>query len=192
MDTLSGLIWTSYRGDALHELPPVAGVSVERCDDAAALAMVMGKSIPDVEARIAAGHLAFVARAEGAIVSHGWAATREAEFRQGTFRFAMPTGNRYLWAFATLPEWRGKGLYPRLLQHILRTEAQVADRFWVLHKASNEASRRGIERAGFELAGSICDLPNGEARLRANAGSQRIVGASELLGIPLFDPDVTH
>ena len=184
MQNPARLIWAWYRGDSLPELPPVPGFSFERCEDAAALAVAMGKPAQDVEARMAAGHLAFVVRAEGAIASHGWVATREAEFRQGTFRFTMPHGNRYLWAFVTAPEWRGRGLYPSLLQFILRAESPDAERFWVLHKASNEASRRGIERAGFQLAGWNCDLPNGEARLMAK-DRPRTEACAAWIGIPL-------
>lgn len=38
-------------------------------------------------------------------------------------RFAVPQADRYLWNFVTLPTYRGRGIYPRLLDAIVDAES---------------------------------------------------------------------
>jgi GNAT superfamily N-acetyltransferase len=66
-----------------------------------------------------------------------------------------------LWDFATLPAWRGRGIYPRLLQAVLAAEQGVAQRFWIGHTAENAASQHGIVKAGFQLVEALVMLPQG-------------------------------
>lgn len=43
----------------------------------------------------------------------------------------LPTHHRYLWGFEMLRDWRGRGIYPRLLQAILQQEqAEGATHCW--------------------------------------------------------------
>ena len=60
----------------------------------------------------------------GRPVGYGWAATRRASIGELGLAFALPRDERYLWDFATLPAYRGLGLYPRLLQAMLRAEEE--------------------------------------------------------------------
>jgi hypothetical protein len=58
----------------------------------------------------------------------------------------------------TLPEWRGKGLYPQTLAFAcksLRSRERTASRLFVDCSSFNYASKRGILKAGFQPAGWI-------------------------------------
>jgi ribosomal protein S18 acetylase RimI-like enzyme len=63
----------------------------------------------------------------GVATTYGWVATRAASIGELSIAFTLPSGDRYLWDFATDPDQQGQGLYPRLLQAIVREEQ--ADRF---------------------------------------------------------------
>jgi len=56
----------------------------------------------------------------------------------------------------TLPEFRGKGIYPAALQAILQyLRERGYRRCFICVKADNEPSIRGIEKAGFERLGAV-------------------------------------
>lgn len=78
----------------------------------------------------------------------------------------MPPSNRYLRDFATLPAWRGRGIYPRLLQAIVQQEVSDTSRFWILHQIANVASANGIRKAGFGLVAETCSVGNGNLAMR--------------------------
>ena len=116
----------------------------------------------EVERRLAEGHHVFLLRVAGEPASYGWSATGPAEIGGLPWAFTVPSNERYLWDFVTLPEFRGRGLYPQLLQEIVRHQLDEAEWFWIGHEPDNEASRRGILKAGFKLAGHVLRLPGGE------------------------------
>jgi RimJ/RimL family protein N-acetyltransferase len=65
----------------------------------------------------------------------------------------------------TLPPFRGRGLYPKALKAVVRYLAQQGlHRVFISVQEDNQASIRGIEKAGFKLVGEI--------RLRKLAGLQ--------------------
>ena len=98
--------------------------------------------------------------------------------------FPLPPGERYLWDFATLPEWQGRGVYPRLLQAIIRLEADAVQRLWIGHDADNDASRKGIERAGFQVVGAVYGDP-GRMWIDPLGALERSQAAARLVGLPL-------
>ena len=56
----------------------------------------------------------------------------------------------------TLPEFRGRGLYPRALGEILRyLKGRGYERCFICAADDNRASIRGIEKAGFRAAGAV-------------------------------------
>src|SRR6266536_1329803 len=154
----SGMAWSWWRGDPRPDLQPLAGLTVEVATADAALADLNQIQVGEVFRRVRAGHRPYLARLGGEPVAYGWVATREASFGGGRVRFEVPSPQRYLWDFATRPAWRGRGIYPRLLQAILAAEAAEAERFWILHEWFNGASRRGIARAGFQAAATLVFL----------------------------------
>jgi hypothetical protein len=61
----------------------------------------------------------------------------------GDMYWPIAPSNRGRWGFATLPAFRGSGIYPRLLQPILRREEHEAEKGWIGHRADSSASQRG-------------------------------------------------
>ena len=56
----------------------------------------------------------------------------------------------------TLPEFRGRGIYPRVLKMIVaRLTEKGIERVFICVKADNHASLRGVEKAGFTRVGQI-------------------------------------
>ncbi|GCE08056.1 GNAT family N-acetyltransferase [Dictyobacter aurantiacus] len=182
----AGLLWTWWREDSLPALPLLADLVIEQSVDSAALAGLMATTEEAVMSMLGAGHRAYLAYMGALPVAVGWSAGGRAEFGGGLVKFEVPIGNRYLYYFITLPAWRGQGIYPRLLQHILRCEEEN-ERFWIVHQHENVASQRGIEKAGFQIASKVYFIaadklalvpPSVEASERARAGSA-------LFGLPL-------
>jgi hypothetical protein len=128
--------------------PRGSGAGRATCRSHGELAGLLDLPTAELAARLAEGNQLYLARLAGRAVAFGWSASRRASFGSPQRTFELPVGERYLWGFATLPAWLGRAIYPRLLQHILRAESD-AQRFWILHRATNEASGRGIARAGF-------------------------------------------
>jgi GNAT superfamily N-acetyltransferase len=184
----SGMAWAWWRGDRVPYLEPLAGVTVEPATSDAELADLNQIRLAELLRRVRAGHRPYVANIDGQPVAYGWVATREASFGGGRVRFDVPVSYRYLWDFATLPAWRGRGIYPRLLQAILREEAAEAERFWILHEWFNIASQRGIARAGFQAAATLYVLDDGGMGLAPFESSDRGVDGAEFLGLPLLAP----
>jgi GNAT superfamily N-acetyltransferase len=120
-------------------------------------------AIPSEEGarRLADGHALFAARIDGDLAGYGWSASRRAHIGGLDLFLTIPPDERYLWDFETMPAYRGRGVYPLLLQAILRRQSDEADGFWIGHDPRNDASRRGILKAGFRIAGHIWRLSNG-------------------------------
>src|SRR3712207_4897461 len=114
--------WTE---DPLPLERPLPGFQAAPADDDVELAALNGISVDDVRARRAAGHRPYIGRLDGVPVTYGWVATREASIGELDLTFRLSPEDRYLWDFATLPEWQGRGLYPRLLQTILIAESRT-------------------------------------------------------------------
>ena len=56
------------------------------------------------------GHRPYVARMDGQTVAYGWLATRKVSIGELDINVELPSGDCYLWDFATLPDWQGRGL----------------------------------------------------------------------------------
>lgn len=147
--SLTGYRYTWWRGDTLPVLAPLANWHVEHMHDAPLLASLQRLYVPAIEARVQAGHRPYVAFLQETPVAYGWVATQMERIAEG-LEWPLGGQDRSLWDFTTLPAWRGQGIYPRLLQAILRAEVAEAERFWIGHTLENTASRRGILKAGFQ------------------------------------------
>lgn len=155
-----------HRDDPMPALSPLAGLAVRRADDAALMAALQGRTVEEIVRRLAAGHRAYVATIHGAPAAWGWVATRAGEIGEVRASFAIPDGERYLWNFVTLPASRGMGIYPRLLQAILRAESAEAERFWIAYAPENHASGSGIRKAGFAAMAEMSFDGEGRPALR--------------------------
>ena len=175
-----------HRDDPAPLLPPLAGLGVQREHDAATMARLQARPQRDIARRFDAGHRAYVARRDGATAAWGWVATREAAMGELGAAFRVPPGERYLWNFVTLPAHRGLGIYPRLLDAIVRAESGDAERFWIAYAPENHASGTGIRRAGFVDVADLSFDAAGRAALRSlvPGGGET---ASRVLGLTTGD-----
>src|SRR5262245_14794831 len=107
---------TWWVNDPLPTLPVLPDFAVRLANDDAELAALNRIPVAEVQSRRAGGHQAYIGYRQRQPVTYGWVATRSATIGELDLAFALPAGDRYLWDFATLPEWQGRGLYPRLLQ----------------------------------------------------------------------------
>ena len=82
-----------------------------------------------------AGLAIFLAEADGVVVSAGWV------------RFPSDTDFATLWGGATLPEWRGRGIYRALVCRRAQLAAERERRY--LEVDASAASRPILERLGF-------------------------------------------
>ena len=112
---------TWWRGDILPELPPLQSFSAHISTDTTLIANMNDLSVQAVEARMHSGNDPYVAYIGETPVAYGWFAIQNAGVREIQLSFTLPPHNSYLWDFQTLPEWRGRGIYPHFLQAILQT-----------------------------------------------------------------------
>ena len=183
--TADVLFYSWWRPDPYANLAHLPGFEVEIAEDYRMLAELARLDLAEILARVRDGHRPYIARLSGAPVAYGWSAVNRASIGELGLEFAIPAGNRYLWDFATLPAWRGIGIYPRLLQVILRRESIEAERFWIGHVYGNSASGRGIVKAGFGEAGAT-DCRDGRAlTFNATGPAARAHACAGVLGLGL-------
>jgi hypothetical protein len=132
-----------------------AGLRFEVCTNAELLALMGTTTVEDVIKRIANDHVAFVAYINNVPAAFGWMARSKAIIGELNHEMILPTGNRYLWNFRTVETFRGLGIYPALLQYIIRSESAEANRFWIIHAPENKSSLNGIKKAGFHYMGKL-------------------------------------
>jgi GNAT superfamily N-acetyltransferase len=150
---------TWWRGDPLPDLPPLPELSVERSRDVPLIARLTKQSEQTIAALFEAGHHPYIAFIDKQPTAYGWVATQRGGIAELHFSFAVADHAIYLWNFLTLPEWRGRGIYPHLLQEIIRQE-QTIERFWIGFEPGNDASEHGITKAGFEVVGDFVITPD--------------------------------
>jgi GNAT superfamily N-acetyltransferase len=171
------------RRDPVAEQAPLPGLMVKREENAVLMSALQVRTREEVERRFARGHRAYVARIADEPAAFGWVATRSAEIGEMAMVFDIPAGDRYLWNFVTLPSHRGKGIYPRLLDAIVRTESTEADRFWIAYAPENHASASGIMKAGFvAIAELLFDAERRPALKALLPGGGAV--ASRMFGVP--------
>lgn len=171
-----------HRDDSMPELTPLAALEVHQVWDADFMARLQGRSAETIQQRFADGHRAYVAWVNEEPAAWGWVATRTATIGEMSATFSLPRRERYLWNFVTLPAHRGRGIYPRMLQAIVRAEAATAERFWIAYAPENRASGSGIAKAGFTAQAEMSFDVNGQPALRPmqRGGAARV---SRVLGI---------
>jgi hypothetical protein len=176
--------------DPLPLVRPLPGFHAEPATDDVELAALNGITVDEVKARRDAGHRPYIGRLDGRAVTYGWVATRGATIGELGLDFCLSPEDRYLWDFATLPEWQGRGLYPRLLQTILIAESRSARRFWIIHAPENAPSGAGMQKAGLAPVGRLSFQPGGGVALAATGAIDRALAGADLLGVPLILDDL--
>lgn len=143
-----------YRTDAAPAVEARVSIEIRPESSVAVMAALQGRSPDEMAKRLDAGHRAWTAWRDGEPAAFGWLATRSATIGELGFTFRMAADDRYLWNFVTLPAHRGLGIYPRLLDGIVRAETS-AERFWIAYAPENAASQAGITRAGFRIVADL-------------------------------------
>ena len=178
---------TWWKNDSIPWFAPIPNLLVTQVDDIVEQARINRLSTQEVQSRIDGGNIPYAAYLDGQPASYGWVGTRDASIGELDLVFSLPIRQHYLWDFATLPEFRGRGLYPRLLQGILQAEAPNADKFWIIHAPENLPSGAGIDRAGFEAVGQLSFRLEGGAGLKPFDNLERAQAGAVLLGLELID-----
>src|SRR5437867_3706052 len=109
---------TWWAPDQLPHFSALPGFEAGLAPDDAALARLNRLTLAEVQVRRQAGHRPYVGCFNGTPVAYGWVATQEASIGELGLTFRLFPDNRYLWDFATLPGFQGRGIYPRLLRAI--------------------------------------------------------------------------
>lgn len=170
------------RRDPVVAQAALPGLTVRREDDVLLMSALQERTAQEIERRFDAGHRAYVAFISDEPAAWGWVATRSAAIGEMEMVFDIPAGDRYLWNFVTLPSHRGKGIYPRLLDAIVRSESAEADRFWIACAPENRASAAGIRKAGFVAIAEL-SFHGSEPRIKALLPGGGAV-ASRMFGVP--------
>lgn len=176
---------TWWASDPLMDLAPLSNFQVKLSTDDTQLAIINRITVDEVEQRRYDGHLPYIGYIDETPVTYGWVATREASIGELNLAFQIPTNNRYLWDFATLPEWQGRGLYPRLLQAIVQMEQ--AEQYWIIHAPENRPSGAGIQRAGFQAVGQLSFQHDNSLGVIPIDQPERARVGAELLGVPVIE-----
>ena len=177
---------TRRSSDPVPQMGSLSDLVVRREYNATLMATLQERGVGEIMRRFDSEHRAYVAWRNGEPAAWGWVATRVAEIGETGTSFRIPARERYLWNFVTLPTHRGLGIYPRLLDAIVRAESRgesPADRFWVAYAPENHASGAGIRKAGFVALAELSFDAEGRAALKnLLPGGARVV--SRLLGLP--------
>lgn len=145
---------TWWRGDPLPAVPDLPGFAARRETDHDLIGRLTGLLNKTIAARLGSENDLFVGLLDGEPAGYGWLAHRCGGIDELDFSFGLPDGDAYLWDFVTLPVFRGRGVYPHLLQAIVAQTSGV-ERFWIGYETRNLASERGIAKAGFHIVGDL-------------------------------------
>ncbi len=186
-----GMFHTWWRGDTLADMPSLPGLTIEPMREERDGALASGIGGEEIERRMRQHHDLWLATLNGDPAGWGWCARKALAIGELAMERALPPGNRYLWDFFTRPSLRGRGIYPRILQAIVRSDT-TAERFWLGHDLQNLASRRGIAKAGFREVGLLYRQPDGSFILVPNGDLKYATAASELFAVHLAGIERNH
>lgn len=107
-------------------------------------------------ARFSEDARALIGTQDGRIVFSAWIASARLHIDELRFTWDIPDGDAVAYDCVTMPEARGRGIYPEALRRLSGMLAEEGIRhLWIYAEADNAASLRGIEKADFEYHGSI-------------------------------------
>jgi hypothetical protein len=179
---------TWWKNDPVPELRPLPNFRVLVAPDDVELARINRIALSEVQARRQQQHRPYVGYLDGQAVAYGWVATKSASIGELNLEFPLPITDRYLWDFATLPDFQGKAIYPHLLQGILASElAEGVEHFWIIYAPENLPSGAGMNKAGLLPIGQLSFQVDGKVGLVALNHSARAAVGAELLGVPLLE-----
>lgn len=165
-----GLFWTLELGGPLpFAVKPRVPVTFQRVgpEVAGELASVMGfADSAAVSRRFGLGRHCYIGRCEDQPVTYGWITFDEEVIGGLDLRVRLLPGEAYIWDCATLPAYRGLGLYPALLACMQRElQRSGCQRIWIGMDAGNVPSQTGVARAGFRHVVDILQVRTAPARV---------------------------
>jgi hypothetical protein len=137
------------------ELPRNYQLTFKSVEDIDLIAELNNLPHEEVRRRLANDNNVYVAYYKNQPAAFGWSGSGKAFIGELNHEMILPFQHKYLWNFRTIEKFRGLGIYPQLLQHILRSESHNTECFWILHSPENLASQKGIIKAGFRLIGQV-------------------------------------
>jgi len=148
------------------------------------LARLGTTTVADVLYRLYNEHVAFIAYINDEPAGFGWMARSKAMIGELNHELSLPVHSRYLWNFRTMESFRGHGVYPALLQYIIRHEKQSAHRFWIIHAPENRSSLKGIQKTGFRFVGRLY-TSSGAALIETTEESKAYAKLLDQMGIAI-------
>lgn len=178
-------LYTLSGTDELPVIKKPAALTILESTDVALLSLLGNTPVEEVTKRLANDHLAFVAYIQNKPAAFGWMARGKAIIGELNHSLILPMQHRYLWNFRTLADYRGLGIYPALLQHIVRYEGYRAKQFWIIHAPENTSSLKGITKAGFHYVGKLYTTADGTTALEAGTQAETYRRTLEFMDIQL-------
>lgn len=175
---------TWWRRDSLPDLSPLPTFSARHSTDIEEISQLTNHSPQVIATRLQAGNRPYLAFMGDIPVAYGWVATQEGNISDLQLFFSIPPENCYLYNFLTLPEWRGRGIYPRLLQAIIRQEEQI-QRFWIGYLPDNAASGRGIEKAGIHIVSDLVVSQGQASGITLFESSEQAQASADFFRLPV-------
>jgi GNAT superfamily N-acetyltransferase len=111
---------------------------------------------PQAAERLRDGQACAIARHETEVVAYCWLARTPVWVGEIGHSVVPGPEDVYLYDAFTMPGWRGRGLFSAVISPLLAlARSWRRSRALIFVGAGNRASRRAIERAGFEIAHTV-------------------------------------
>lgn len=149
------MLYAFTKQDMIPSFPLPGNLEIRESDSPELMSGLGQISLIEAVSRFGNENKAFVAYWNDVPAAFGWMAMGKARIGELNHEFILPEWHRYLWNFRTLPDFRGRGIYPHILQHILATEKEHTDCFWIMHAPENNSSQKGILKAGFRFVSMV-------------------------------------
>ena len=101
------------------------------------------------------GGVFWVATLEEHVVAYQWS---RRGFQVERWFVPLEADDVVIFATVTFPQWRGRGIGPAMMQHIIANELAGRGRAYVDCKVWNKPAMRGIAKAGFTCMGRMQPL----------------------------------
>jgi hypothetical protein len=121
----------------------------------------------EAASRMARGAHCLTLCVAGEIASTCWVSSNAEWLGEMERSFVPEPGAAYVWDCATKPVYRGRHLYPELLEEILHRLSNAGfRRVWIATEWKNWRSARGIRRSGFQSVGVVVTIICAGVRLQ--------------------------
>lgn len=152
------------------------------------LASAMGVAAAEVAARFRRGCRAHLGWHDGELAAYGWISEGREHVGELARDLVLPEGESYVWDCATVPRFRGGGLYGGLLRAVAdELAARGQRRCWIGASSTNVASNRAFATTGFRPVARVVCLRLGgrglllSVRFHPGAGADRAAAARSVL-----------